>query len=517
MSHGTEQLSEADDELLTSYLDQELPPDERYALERRLVDDEPLRKKLAAMRRAWDLLDELPETPFTPNFTQSTLEMVAIDLEKEKERAEPLIGIPLPRWVPRPSPRVRLAVVVGSAMLVGGLAGIFVRNRSISTEAKEIALAARLPTLQEFPKLESLKELTTLPGWKTLLETDAIRGRVLTALPDSSDRPAIEQYVNRLDAQQKEILWSRKQSLEKMSPSEIKQLSDRYDHAIVVSGVDDDLQKMATLLTGVLQSVTMTERAELRNLPEDIKLARLKEEVCFQLSKLLLDKLTPAERVNLQRWKVQELIPQLRSNLAFVANNPENSNPDGLIFGALYFAMRNGNTTINGQEALIDSLCKGMSESTVTIIRGMSNRHQLSMIESWATERRIDLSKAPAVDELYRYYQELDPKRREELDLKRLEDVRRYLESRSRRGLGDRFGPRGGAFGGSEGPNGPRPGGPDSDGPNFGPGGPGDRPPPGEFSPGRPPVGGRREGNFGPASPLPSRPREGSRAVPPSE
>ncbi len=99
MKNAASQLTEADDELLTSYLDQELSPEERGSFERRLVDDEPLRKRLAEMRRAWDLLDELPETPFTPNFTQSTLEMVAIDLEKEKERAQPIIGLRMPAWV----------------------------------------------------------------------------------------------------------------------------------------------------------------------------------------------------------------------------------------------------------------------------------------------------------------------------------------------------------------------------------------------------------------------------------
>ncbi len=147
-------------------------------------------------------------------------------------------------------------MLIASAILVGGLVGFVIRNRNRTLEAYEIALAARITTLQDFPKLELLRPLTSLPGWKTLLEQDAIRDRILTSLPESSSRAVVEEYINRLDAHQKEILWSRKQSFDKLNPQERKELSVRFEQVTRISKSDSELEQMATLLNGVLQTMT---------------------------------------------------------------------------------------------------------------------------------------------------------------------------------------------------------------------------------------------------------------------
>ena len=71
---------ESVDEQLTAYLDGELSAEEASRIENRLVDDEGLRVRLAELRKAYDLLDELPETPHNQRFTRSTLELVIKDL-----------------------------------------------------------------------------------------------------------------------------------------------------------------------------------------------------------------------------------------------------------------------------------------------------------------------------------------------------------------------------------------------------------------------------------------------------
>ncbi|MFM8260706.1 MAG: anti-sigma factor family protein [Pirellula sp.] len=78
--------SDAIDEELTAYLDGELTPQESAALEQRLVEDEFLRTRLAELRKAYDLLDELPETPHSKNFTQTTIEMVIADIKRSGTR-----------------------------------------------------------------------------------------------------------------------------------------------------------------------------------------------------------------------------------------------------------------------------------------------------------------------------------------------------------------------------------------------------------------------------------------------
>ena len=81
----TEQI----DEQLTAYLDGELSPAEATVLEASLVDDEELRVRLAELRQAYDLLDEVPETPHHQRFTKSTLELVIKDISATATSKQP--------------------------------------------------------------------------------------------------------------------------------------------------------------------------------------------------------------------------------------------------------------------------------------------------------------------------------------------------------------------------------------------------------------------------------------------
>jgi anti-sigma factor RsiW len=70
-------------EELVAYLDGELDAAESDRVERRLADDPAYRNTLKELQAAWDLLDELPRTPVTESFTQTTVEMVALTAEEE--------------------------------------------------------------------------------------------------------------------------------------------------------------------------------------------------------------------------------------------------------------------------------------------------------------------------------------------------------------------------------------------------------------------------------------------------
>jgi hypothetical protein len=502
MKTAANERLEIEDELLTSYLDQELSTEERTTLEKRLVDDEPLRNRLAEMRRAWDLLDELPETPFTPNFTQSTLEMVAIDLEKERDRAAPILGVPLPSWFPKLSTRIRTAFLIAVASCIGIAVGLVLRQRNREADAYEVALASRIATLQDFPDLEILRPMLATPGWKDLLELDSIRERILTIHPTSPRRSDVVDYVARLDTHQKELLWNGLQSLEKLEPAARKKLDDSFMALLHLENPDPNLQKLASVLNGVLQNMSMSEKAEIRSLPDELKVARLSQELCFQSAKLHNSKLTLEEKKHIQEWKVRDLIPEIANSSPFYS--PER-NPDSMIAGTLFMAFRENMASINGQEALIDLLCDGLKPETSQLIRGMSTRHQYIVALSLALERKLDIRTVVSTEDLYKHYESLDPSRRDKLDFKRPEAAREDLEnreSRERRQQGDRNGQKPG--GGPMGPGGFIPGGdglrPDRpfDQPNGGP--PGGRFN-GPFNGGSPNGGPRPVGPGGPGGP----------------
>ena len=87
MSEPNKQYDPQIDEELVAYLDGELDAEAVVRFEARLADHANLRQKLQQHRRTWDLLDELPRINVDDQFTQTTVEMVAISVADEVENA----------------------------------------------------------------------------------------------------------------------------------------------------------------------------------------------------------------------------------------------------------------------------------------------------------------------------------------------------------------------------------------------------------------------------------------------
>lgn len=73
------------DEELVAYLDHELDEEASRRIEQLLAVDPQVRDKLHQLERAWDALNELHRAEVDEQFTQSTLEMVAVAASGELE------------------------------------------------------------------------------------------------------------------------------------------------------------------------------------------------------------------------------------------------------------------------------------------------------------------------------------------------------------------------------------------------------------------------------------------------
>lgn len=73
-------------EQLVAYLDGELSPEQAAEVERRLANDPEYRGRLEALRRTWQLLDDLPRTQSSPELTRSTVTMVAQTVSQRRRR-----------------------------------------------------------------------------------------------------------------------------------------------------------------------------------------------------------------------------------------------------------------------------------------------------------------------------------------------------------------------------------------------------------------------------------------------
>lgn len=130
-------LSEHELEELVAYLDGELSPQRRQEIEQRLVSDEAFRRQSQQLERAWDFLDELPESEVDDSFTHSTVEMVAVSASRDFEETVQQRRKRLPlKWM-----------ALGGIGIVAISAGYYLAQRQLSAPNRQ--LQQDLPIIEE--------------------------------------------------------------------------------------------------------------------------------------------------------------------------------------------------------------------------------------------------------------------------------------------------------------------------------------------------------------------------------
>lgn len=453
MTHqNTTEDIEADDELITAYLDYELKPVERSVVDRRLIDDEGFRNRLAQMRRAWELLDELPETPLNQHFTKSTLEMVAVDLEKIRTNVLTIEGWKLP-WVPKISRKFVMFSAAVLAIIVGGAIGGVLRNRSVASEARQLVVAGALPVLQDFPEIGMLQELAEIPRWKDLLEMPSLREHMLPATPASDDVNSIKEWASRtMDVHQKELLYDQKQALDRMQPEARSIIEARYK-ALRSHPDADELQQVGIAMNSILQSLRMKQRANIRSLPNDRKTIAIRQEACLVLALTHGEKLNNDEKSHLEKWASVDLFRYLQES-------PSNPFPfqESQWQNLLYWKLSSSGATSqfnldainNDLDELLESFYEGLRPDTKQLFEGVAPSSHLLVIATWVLQKRPDVIKEQSTEELYDVYKNLPEDKKEQIDMQRPEEARRdieFSERHKRRGMPGRSN-------GGQGPNG---------------------------------------------------------------
>ena len=85
------------DEQLVSYLDGELDEGTARRIETLVADDPELRRRLSELSSVWDMLDELGRAKTEENFTETTLELVALKAEEDAEQQQAKVPLLLRR------------------------------------------------------------------------------------------------------------------------------------------------------------------------------------------------------------------------------------------------------------------------------------------------------------------------------------------------------------------------------------------------------------------------------------
>jgi hypothetical protein len=184
------------DEQLVAYLDGELDAENRRRVEEILTSDVQVRRRLQQMERTWNLLDHLDAVPPGSQFTQTTLEMVAVEANQDVQQnlAE----------VPRRRRRWRL--LAGLTLVVALAAGFFTVVRLAPDPNRQL--------LEDLPVLENLDEYRQVDDVEFLrLLRDAGLFVGHGEMPEGAAPPPAESLVKR------------QERIEEMSPGEKSQLS----------------------------------------------------------------------------------------------------------------------------------------------------------------------------------------------------------------------------------------------------------------------------------------------------
>lgn len=148
---GLEPISE---EQLVAYLDGELDPQTAERVEQRLQTDPDLRHCLESHSGAWAMLDELQTPQTKPDFTESTLEIVALAAQDDVDQSRQT----------RPIQRLRrygtLAASLAAACFIGFFCVALFRPDPNRQLLEDLPVIERLDEYRQIDSLEYLQELS---------------------------------------------------------------------------------------------------------------------------------------------------------------------------------------------------------------------------------------------------------------------------------------------------------------------------------------------------------------------
>ncbi len=404
---------ESVDEQLTAYLDGELSAEEANRIENRLVDDEGLRVRLAELRKAYDLLDELPETPYNQRFTRSTLELVIKDLSVTQSHVVNSIVKPTNNadWWALP----HVLILVGLFVATGITSGFGLRWLKTNQELRDLGLIAGLPGMSGINELSIAIKLSEQKAAIDILKSQN-RDRLVPAVPKSiAERKA---WIENLTPLQIGKLANRREALDKLDRDTYARLSS-IESQIENRPDSEQIQETIHVIGLVLDSFSSADRSDLDVLNQDQKTAYLKEKLCFAAARVYATQISPEDAKALDEWNNKFFRPALFEEL-----QPTRSFETKDLLSTLWSRrLLERGFQMENQSDLVASLAQSLSDTGRSLLEGVSKNDQLKVLSSW-----LDPSRTSSTQMLIEAYDKMDRDFRERLDLADPQQTRRNVE-----------------------------------------------------------------------------------------
>ena len=365
---------ESVDEQLTAYLDGELPPLEATALERSLVDDERLRLRLAELRHAYDLLDEIPETPHDQRFTKSTMEIVIKDLSTTApfaEKSEAVVGAKTRDWWAWP----RILVLIGLFTAIGAVTSFAVSLVNTGLELRELGLIAAVRGLEDVHEVNIAVRLSQETELIEFLR-EVLRDKLVPPPPDSVwQRKA---WVQSLTQTQVSKLENGRERMTKLDQETLTRLTAMQSQ-IENLPEHEKVQETVHLLGLVLDSIGSSRRLDMEAMKSEQRYKFLRERLFFKAAEYYGSHMQPSDATALAQWDVKFFRPALIHELQ--TNRPMDTREALSVWLFRRFPQRE--IEIEGQEELISELASNMSNTGKKLIEGVSKADQIRVLNIW--------------------------------------------------------------------------------------------------------------------------------------
>ncbi len=400
-----------EDDLLTAYLDNELSEPEMERFRARLVQDDDLRKRLAELQRAWDLLDDLPD-PFADHaFTKSTLELVTASIVAGNELAKPNLQRSTWSGLACYWP---FGLVIGLA-LAGLMLGFAYRIYNDRSELRSIELVANYQGLKVLSQLSKgnldiqqlVDRVTSIPDWERL--ADAVhKARMLPTVPkELSVRRA---WLQGLTVEQQAMIWRNDRDYHHADRSDIQKLT--LINKRLASTTDLEVtDRVLNVVAAVVDALPDNERSILGSLPESERLQRIRELCCLSLADwyaVQFESMNPDELVQQEYQAIvswfEALPPVVRETFA-----------RNILFRRNTFAFE-------------ESLIQNLSPSPRSWFLTLKEKEREAMAVKWAFAiLRSETTGQYPESTLYQFYLDKDPSVQESLDLLSPTDLNNQL------------------------------------------------------------------------------------------
>lgn len=406
------------DEQLTAYLDGELSREDSKELESRLINDESLRMRLAELRKSYELLDELPETPYDQRFTQSTIEHVIRDVR----------GGQLPEAVPTPMVRpaswfaknARFMLTLAAVAATAIFAAMAIRSVESTRQLQEMGIVSNLSGLKDVYELDIATKLSDEAFAVECLKEYLADFYVTTPPVDLRQRV---DWIASMSPVQQAKLEGDLDSLRRMTP-ESRSRYEAIQKKIEERPDSEQIQDTVRVVGLLMDTLPPFERRDLNGLKGQTRFQYIKSQVYFYAAKhYFIHKLSTQESDAINEWSDQYLAPVLFRR---VPDAWKQMNLNAIINVYTYRS-----TDFADQPQILeslDSLYPNLSEEGNLLLRNLSPSQQMLVMfntlapNRWGSDQNI-----------VELYEKLSPQWRESVDLADPSNVKRRIFDESRR------------------------------------------------------------------------------------